>query len=122
MPESLIDTLRQLRLPLPDNLLAEAATRAERPLRKLDADDRGRAVLNDVARWREGDEPSKLLGQVVNSALAASAGDIDPISTLAPQYFKTHADLRKNELLSFEQATAVLSHARLIAYLSDRER
>lgn len=61
-------------------------------------------------------------GRLSEPRLEASADGAAPLVELAPQYFNAHADLRKNELLSFDQTTAVLGHARLIAYLGDSER
>lgn len=122
MADDLVDALRQLRLPIPDDLIGAAARAASPALKRFAAPDHGRAVLNEVATWRETNVPSHLLQSVVSRALAEAAGEDDQLRRLATSYFSAHRELQQNEFLAFDQATAVLSQARLIAYLASNAR
>lgn len=119
--DSLPAAIQRLRLPIPDSSVAAAAEAAGRTLGSYDPADRGRVLLNELAAWKRTGTPSQLLKEVIRTALTTVADGDERTLLLASSYFKAHAELQRNELLSFDQASAVLSHALLIADLATAE-
>lgn len=74
----------------------------------------------EISAWKETGTPSaRLEGVVATYIVAADDGDGE---ILAEGYFRLHKRLAAEPLLGHEEATAVLSHARLMGLLAKNEK
>lgn len=85
----------------------------------IDVDDVPTWLDLEIDSWRASRRPSRQLEAVVFAFIGA--GDDDLAGLLAERYFGLHARLAKEPLLGHEGASALLSHARLIALLAANE-
>lgn len=77
-------------------------------------------LRDQAARWHDEGAPSDQLRDALCKAIEVGHPDLG--KALSQRYFKLHADLQTDHLLSHEQATAFLSHALLMARLAGEER
>ena len=82
-------------------------------------DEHGPTLRLDVDDWRERGSVSSRLETACRWAI--EAGDELYGQRIAKGYFALHSELQQTHLLSFDAASAFLSHARLAAHLAERE-
>ncbi|MDO9475878.1 MAG: hypothetical protein Q7L07_04125, partial [Pseudohongiella sp.] len=71
----------------------------------------------EVSTWKESGKPSRLLKNIVNQLIRINGSEADLL--LASNYFELHLAYQGNDfLMTFEQASAFLSHAELIITLA----
>jgi hypothetical protein len=114
--------MRALLLPGDPAREAAAVTAAAKSLATAGVtdDDQGELVRVEAERWAGGQPRDARLQRAVAAALRA--GDDRFGAVLATRYFELHDSLQTKHHLSFRQASAFLSHARLAAHLAADEK
>lgn len=114
---SIAHAVSQLLLPISQDNFYRAWERAQYVLADLSLpseEERGDYLSFEIQKWRETRSPSRILRSVVEECLSAE----EIFGTrFRKSYFETHAKLISSGNLSFENASALLSHANLIAQL-----
>ncbi|MFL5834689.1 MAG: hypothetical protein ACJ76B_12035 [Solirubrobacterales bacterium] len=121
MSEQVREAMRWLLLPIPVEGEEEAVAGAESQLELIGVrpEDARAWVDLELEAWRESGGPSKDLKAVVSAYLRA--GDPDLGGKLSSAYFPLHASLAAQPAMGHDTASAVLSHARLMALLAREE-
>jgi hypothetical protein len=119
--QPLLEAMRTLLLPLnpayePAALEALSAAIANR----VTKDDQSDWLRLEMARWRDGGTAASELRKAVKAAL--KAGDPELGDEIAKAYLEAHKKLRAPDRLSFDEASAFLSHLRLIMSLATEEQ
>jgi hypothetical protein len=114
--------MRWLLLPIPVEGEAAAVEAAREALvfARVDPDDALTWVGLELESWRDSGEPSGNFRAVVVAYL--EAGDPDLGSDLGQVYFRLHERLMAQPMIDHDAASAVLSHARLMALLAREEK
>lgn len=115
------EALRWLLLPIDVGAeeAAVAAAVAELESMGVDEGDIPTWLELEVEGWRGSGGPGRQLEAVASAYI--DAGDDDLASLLSERYFGLHRRLAKEPLLGHEGASALLSHARLVALLASQE-
>ncbi|HCD05062.1 MAG: hypothetical protein CL536_08245 [Alcaligenaceae bacterium] len=126
---SIRQPLRILLLPTRPGNEATCAKALKRALTDLNVTsaDFGHWIDLQLQTWRNSGTANKELQRTVQSVINAALADgspavVDQGNRLAKNYFGLHSKLMYEHLMSHEEATALLSHAFLIAHLADYER
>ncbi len=119
--DRLREAMRWLLLPVRVEAEDEAvvAARAVLAAAGIEPDDEPAWIEMELADWRRTGESSDGLVAVATAYLRAGGGKLE--SKLAKKYFSLHARLAEEPLMDHDAASAVLSHARLIALLATEE-
>ncbi|WP_193086646.1 hypothetical protein [Brevibacterium aurantiacum] len=113
--------LSQLLLPIAQHNFHAAWERAQHklePLNLVTEEERADYLSFEIDRWREQRKPTAFLKRLVSECLSVeeSLGELFP-----SKYFDAHKKLTGQGNLSFENASALLSHSNLIARLLNDE-
>jgi hypothetical protein len=114
--------LRRLLLPIRPELETDAidAARWALDMAGIDTNDHAAFLRLEQARWRESGTPDDDFATTVKAYL--EAGETHFGGKLAKKYFVMHATLAARAQLNHDLASALLSHARLIAALAEEDR
>jgi hypothetical protein len=122
MTDDLREAFRSLLLPIDPVREKDAieAAQAVMAARGIEASDQAEFIRVELTRTKSGHGVHMSLSALVTEALRA--GDPDWGPQLGPAYYELHeAVLQERHLMSFEEASSFLSHARLIAQLAAEE-
>jgi hypothetical protein len=114
--------MRRLLLPIRPELEATALDAARSALDQggVDPADHAAFLRAEYARWREVGSPDKAFAAAVRAYLQAGEPQFGPV--LSKKYFDMHSRLSGKAQFNHDLASALLSHARLIAALAVEDR
>jgi len=120
-PDRLREAMRWLLLPVPVDGEEEAVAAAEEKLlwSGVEAADAPTWIGMELQEWRRSGKPSGDLVAIASAYIEAGGDDLGP--ALGKAYFRLHARLAGRPLMDHDAASAVLSHARLMALLVSEE-
>lgn len=115
------EVVRSLLLPISPDHEAESLEALTTALTvvEIDIPDQAEAVRQRVLEWKESGTPSETLVAWVDTLL--QAGEHIGVSLPGSEYFSLHRNLRSRFALSFESASLLLGHVRLIRALAETE-
>jgi hypothetical protein len=119
--DGLREAMRWLLLPIPvdgEGAAVEAA-RAALHAAGVESEDARAWIELELEDWRRSGRPSAELAAVARAYIASGDDELGP--NLAAAYFRLHSKLAGEPLMDHAAASAVLSHARLIALLASEE-
>jgi hypothetical protein len=115
------EAMRWLQLPVPADgeRAATDAVLAELAELGIDPADVASWIRLEIESWRDSGQPSTDLAAIASAYMEAGDPGLGP--QLAAAYFSLHARLATHPLNDHDSASAILSHARLIALLAAEE-